>query len=151
MLLPFLLRTDKQLRQLLQTGTCITVSWKTLKLPCLCCPKIGLHGLFLHRENATEHTATAMVSFLAVSEAQPLLHFLYTPDLYLWLFPISKSEETITGFPVWEQVFSQHGIVHSCWRKVLWRRRKVLFCWLSPISNKHLEIFGAAIALANGH
>ena len=79
------------------------------------------------------------------------LHFLYMPDLYLWLFPISKSEETITGFPVWERVFSQHGIVHSCWRKVLWRRRKVLFCWLSPISNKHLETFGAAIALANGH
>ena len=75
----------------------------------------------------------------------------YTRPLCLWLFPISMSEETTTGCPAWEQVLSQHGIVHSCWRKVLWRRRKVLFCWASPISNKHLETFGAAIALANGH
>ena len=90
--------TDKQLWQLLRTGACITVSWKTFKLPCLCRPNMGLHGLFLHHENASQHTTTAMVSFLTVNEAQLLLHFLYTPDLStcgFFLFP--RVEKQLQG------------------------------------------------------
>ena len=37
-------------------------------------PKTGLRGLFLHRDNASAHTAATMVDFLKESEEQLLPH-----------------------------------------------------------------------------
>ena len=42
---------------------------------------MGVHGLLLHYDNASKHTATVTLDFLAASDVQLVTHPPYSPDL----------------------------------------------------------------------
>ena len=116
------------------------------------------------------NTAATTVAFLNESEMQLLPHPQYSPDLSPCDFLLSPEvKKTTDWYPVWErrrcmssvhegcwrptqinlgwgveQVVSLHDKEHSCWRKVLWKKW-ILFCLLSPISNKYPKTVGASL------
>ena len=92
---------------LLEDRRTITADWyehhclpKVFEVWCQCRPKTGLRGFFLHRDNASAHTAATTVDFLNENEVQLLPHPPCSPDLSpcdFFLFPEVK--ETSGGYP----------------------------------------------------
>ena len=44
-------------------------------------PQTGVHGLLLHHDNASTHTAAVTLDFLAINNIQLVTHLPYSPDL----------------------------------------------------------------------
>ena len=133
-------------------------------------PKTGLHGLFLHHDNASAHTAATTVDFLNESEVQQQPHRPYSPDLSpcdFFLIPEVKKQLKGTLFESAEgalRAFTRavEDIPKLTWAEK-WNKRfhrmtkciaaegrffennGVICCLVSPISNEYPETFGASL------
>ena len=95
-------------------------------------PGIGVHGLLLHYDNASAHTAAVTLDFLAASDVQLVNHPPYSPDLApcdWFLFPSIKRQlkgtypsqrgrvSLTAGLRGWSNVYKLRGVSSKNWSK----------------------------------
>ena len=108
---------------------------KVFQAWCKRCPRTGVHGLVLHRDNARARTAAVTLDFLAVNDVQLVTYPTYSPHLApcdWFLFPSVKRQLKGKQFQnAWDARAFFEGVIldipQSTWSGVIdsWFERMV--------------------------
>lgn len=117
------------------TETCLPVVFQELQKER---PKTGVHGIFLHHDNASAHTAAQTLDFLHEHGVQLVTPPAYSPDLApcdFYLFPELKKQLRGKRFPSSDEAVNQMNAVlkdiskeslHDCFDKWFERMHKCI-------------------------